>query len=524
MRIVVELKRGENADTLLNNLYQQTPLETVFGINLVALVEGLAVALANIDPVIELIKASPSAAEARTGLMERSWPPGVVSDMLARAGADTSRPDGLPESLGLVDGGYRLSETQAQAILDLRLHRLTGLEQEKILKEYDEILVRIADLIEILSNPDRLREVIRTELEETKAQFADPRRTEIQAHRQGFDPADFVTPQDVVVTLSHEGYVKWQPTDSYGAQRRGGKGRTAATTKADDFVERLFVANSHDNLLCFSSRGKVYWLKVYQLPEASRTARGTPIVNLLPHMEPGERISAVRALKSFDQGGFVVFATSRGLVKKTPLADFSRPRASGIIAIDLMEDDWLVGVDITDGERDLMLASSNGKVIRFHEAQVRPMGRTARGVIGMRLPSDARVISLIVVDEGLVLSATEHGYGKSTRVDEYPLKGRGGQGVINIRTTERNGPVLSALLMDGSKLVRTPVDGVSVLGRNTQGVRLITLGEGERLVGVGRVLDDGEALGDGEAPGDGDAPPADEAPGADDGGDPPHEA
>jgi DNA gyrase subunit A len=551
MRVVLELKQGENEETLLNNLYQQTPLESVFGINLVALVdgqprlltlkqileafvrhrrevvtrrtlfelrkardrahvlEGLAVALANIDPVIALIKASASPADAKAALVSRTWSSGAVSAMLARAGADTSRPDGLAPELGLGAEGYRLSEVQAQAILDLRLHRLTGLEQDKILTEYDEILLKIRDLIEILSNPERLKEVIKAELSELKEQFADPRRTEIQANRQGFDPADLVVPQDVVVTLSHEGYVKWQSVDVYGAQKRGGKGKTAATTKEEDFVERLFVANSHDTLLCFSSRGQVYWLKVYELPEASRTARGKPIVNLLPHMESNERISAVLPLQSFDQEGFVLLATTRGLVKKTPLAEYSRPRSTGIIAIDLMDDDQLVGVAITDGNQDVMLASSNGKMIRFHESQVRSMGRVARGVIGMRLPHEARVISLIVAEQGLVLSATENGFGKSTRVDDYPRKGRGGQGVISIQTSERNGRVISALLMEGSeemmlitdggKLIRTRVDEVSVLGRNTQGVKLITLGEGERLVGVGRVLD--EAL-DEEAPDD----------------------
>ncbi len=542
MRVVIELKRGENAETLVNNLYQHTPLETVFGINLVALVdgqprlltlkqiveafvrhrrevvtrrtlfelrkarerahvlEGLAIALANIDPVIDLIKASATPAEAKAALVARTWAPGAVREMLARAGAETSRPEGLAEDRGLAEDGYRLSEEQAQAILDLRLHRLTGLEQDKILKEYDEILARIQDLIEILSNPDRLKEVIKGELLELKQQFADPRRTEIQPHRQGFDPADLVAPQDVVVTLSHEGYVKWQSVDVYAAQKRGGKGKTAATTKAEDFVERLFVANTHDTLLCFSSHGKVYWLRVYQIPEAGRIARGRPIVNLLPHLEADERISAVLPLQSFEQQGFVLLATARGLVKKTPLAEYSRPRSTGIIAIDLVEGDALVGVAITDGQRDVMLASSNGKMIRFNEAQVRPMGRVARGVIGMRLPQDTRVIALIVADEGLVLSATENGYGKCTRVAEYPLKGRGGQGVISIQTTDRNGAVVSALLVDGSeemmlitnggKLVRTRVAEVSVLGRNTQGVKLIRLSEGERLVGVGRVLDE----------------------------------
>ncbi|MFT5172617.1 MAG: DNA gyrase subunit A [Gammaproteobacteria bacterium] len=555
MRVVIELKRGENADTLLNNLYRHTPLESVFGINLVALVdgqprllplktiieafvrhrrevvtrrtlfelrkardrahvlEGLAIALANIDDVIELIRASASPAEAKAGLVSRLWKTGAVSAMLDRAGAHASRPDGLAADLGLSDAGYSLSDTQAQAILDLRLHRLTGLEQEKILKEFDEILLRIQDLLEILSDPERLRTVIKGELREVKEQFQDPRRTEIWAHRLGFDPADLVAPQEVVVTLSHEGYVKWQSVDVYVAQRRGGKGKTAATTKEEDFVERLFVANTHDTLLCFSSRGKVYWLKVYQLPEASRIARGKPIVNLLPHMENGERISAVLPLQNFDQEGFVLLATARGLVKKTPLREYSRPRSTGIIGIDLMDDDALVGVAITDGRQDIMLASSTGKMARFQESQVRSMGRVSRGVIGMRLKGDARVIALIVADDGLVLSATENGYGKCTRIEDFPCKGRGGQGVISIQTSERNGAVVSALLMDGNeemmlitnggKLVRTRVAEVSVLGRNTQGVKLISLATDEQLVGVGRVvdLDVSEVL---------DAPPSDQ--------------
>ena len=541
MRIVVELKQGENEETLLNNLYQQTPMETVFGINLVALVdgqprllnlkqmleafvrhrrevvtrrtlfdlrkardrahvlEGRAVALANIDAVIELIKASSTPAQAKAALVARTWRPGVVRDMLARAGSDMSRPDGLAPEYGLSDAGYRLSDVQAQSILDLQLHRLTGLEQDKILGEYDDILARIAELMEILSNPDRLRDVVRDELLEVKNNYGDERRTEIVADRQGFDPADLVAPQDVVVTLSHEGYVKWQSLDVYAAQRRGGKGKTAATTKAEDFVDRLFVANTHDTLLCFSSRGKVYWLKVYELPEASRQSRGRPIVNLLP-LNEDERISAVLPLQSFEQEGFVLMATARGLVKKTPLVDYSRPRSNGIIAIDLMDNDRLVGVDITNGDRDVMLASSGGKMIRFHESQVRSMGRVARGVIGMRVPDHESVIALIIAEQGLVLSATENGYGKCTPIDDYPRKGRGGQGVIAIQTSARNGPVVGSLLVSGDeemmlitdagKLVRTRVAEVSVLGRNTQGVRLISMAEGERLVGVERVVDE----------------------------------
>ena len=541
MRLVIELRRGEIGDVVLNNLYQHTQLQTVFGINLVALVdgqprllnvkrlienfvrhrrevvtrrtlfdlrkardrahvlEGLAIALASIDPVIALIKAAANPAEAKQALVDETWSPGPVSKMLERAGAEMSRPEGLGDQFGLSGKGYRLSPEQAQAILDLRLHRLTGLEQEKILTEYDEILGRIADLMEILENPERMRTVIRDELAALKEQFADPRRTEIVVDHQGLDPEDLIAPEEVVVTLSHSGYVKWQSIDVYGAQKRGGMGKSAARMKEEDFVDQLFVANTHDTILCFSSRGKMYWLRVYHLPEASRTARGKPIVNLLP-LEEGERISAVLPLKDFQQPGFVLMATASGLVKKTPLQDFSRPRAAGIIAIDLVEDDRLVGVAITDGERDVMLASSGGKMIRFNESEVRPMGRNARGVIGMRIPGNQRIISLIITGAGRVLTATENGYGKCTHISEYRPQGRGGQGIISIQTSRRNGNVIGALLVEesdemmlitsGGKLVRTRVDEVSVLGRNTQGVRLIRLREGERLVGMERVVDE----------------------------------
>ncbi|MDX2313533.1 MAG: DNA gyrase subunit A [Gammaproteobacteria bacterium] len=541
MRVVVELRRGEQADVVLNNLFQHTQMQTVFGINLVALVdgqprllnlkrlvetfvrhrrevvtrrtlfdlrkardrahvlEGLAVALANIDPVIALIKASANPADAKQGLMDQTWPPGGVAKMLDRARADTSRPEGLGAEFGLVSEGYRLSAVQAQAILDLRLHRLTGLEQEKILSEYDEILGRIKDLLEILENPERMRSVIRGELEALKDQYADARRTEIIVDHLGLDPEDLIAPEEVVVTLSHSGYVKWQPIDVYAAQKRGGMGKSATSMKEEDFVDQLFVANTHDTILCFSSRGKMYWLRVYNLPQASRTARGKPIVNLLP-LEDGERISAVLPLKDFEQSGFVLMATASGVVKKTPLQEFSRPRAAGIIAIDLVGKDRLVGVAITDGERDVMLASSDGKMIRFNEREVRPMGRNARGVIGMRIPEDQRIISLIITGTGRVLTATEHGFGKCTNISEYRPQGRGGQGIISIQTSKRNGNVIGALLVDegdemmlitsGGKLVRTRVDEVSVLGRNTQGVRLIRLREGERLVGMERVEDE----------------------------------
>jgi DNA gyrase subunit A len=541
MRMVIELKRGEYPDVVLNNIYQHTPLQTVFGINLVALVdgqprllnlkqmveafvrhrrevvtrrtihelakarsrahilEGLSVALVSIDEVIETIKASSTPAEAKQALMGRAWPPGVVSEMLDRAGADVSRPEDLAAELGLGDSGYRLSEQQAQAILDLRLHRLTGLEQDKIAKEYDAVLERIGELLEILHNPDRLREVVRDELIEIQSQYAEDRRTEIVHDYLSFNPEDLITPEDVVVTLSHTGYVKWQSLDAYAAQRRGGKGKSATSMKEEDFIDRLFVANTHDTILCFSNRGKVYWMRVYELPQASRQARGRPIVNLLP-LDEGERINAVLPLQSFDQPGFVLMATASGLIKKTPLKDFSRPRSTGIIAIDLIEDDHLVGVAITDGNRQLMLASSGGKVIHFNESDVRAMGRTARGVIGMRISAEERIISLMLADQGRVLTATENGYGKSSHVSEYRVQGRGGQGLISIQTSERNGQVVGALLVneqddimlitDGGKLVRTRVGEISVMGRNTQGVRLISLSEGERLVGLDRIVEE----------------------------------
>ena len=551
MRLVIELRRGENAEVMLNNLYRLTSMETVFGINLVALVdgqprllgiremieafvrhrrevvtrrtifelrkarerahvlEGLAVALANIEEVIALIRASANPAQARQGLVEGLWEPGAVRAMLDRAGADTSKPEDLPDGFGLVEGdggyGYRMSETQAQAILDLRLHRLTALEQDKIIEEFDGLLDRIRNLLEVLVNPDRLREVVRAELIETKEQFADVRRTEIELHREGMDILHLIKPQDVVVTMSHYGYVKWQPLDDYSAQRRGGRGKTAATTREEDFVERLFVANTHDTVLFFSNRGKVYWVRVYELPRAARTARGKPMVNILP-LEEGERISAILPMREVDQDGFVLMATSLGIVKKTPCADFSRPRSTGLIAVDLLDDDRLVGVAVTDGGRDVMLATSDGKLIRFPESDVRAMGRTARGVRGIRLGRRARVISLMLASEGLVLTATENGYGKCTPAAEYRRQGRAGQGLISIRTSRRNGAVVGAelvegndelmLITDGGKLVRTRVNEVSVLGRNTQGVKLISLSAGERLVGLERIVDDQDEIDD----------------------------
>ncbi|MEM7407127.1 MAG: DNA gyrase subunit A, partial [Pseudomonadota bacterium] len=549
MRLVVEARRGEMPEVLLNQLYQQTQLQTVFGINIVALVdgqprllnlkqvieafvrhrrevvtrrtvfdlrkarerahvlEGQAVALANIDPVIELIKASPTPADARRALIETAWLPGAVSDLLARAGADATRPEDLEERFGLKEDGYHLSERQAQAILDLRLNRLTGLEQEKIVADYGELLERVHDLLDILGNPDRLMQVIRDELSELRENFADERRTEIWDRHLSFNREDLVSPEDVVVTLSHEGYVKAQSIDQYQAQRRGGRGKTAARTKAEDFVERLFIAHTHDTILCFSSLGKVYWLRVFELPQANRTARGTPIVNLL-NLDGGERIHAILPIKDFDAGGYVFMATTHGTVKKTLLRDFSRPRSAGIIAVDLVDGDELVGAALTDGEREIMLFSSGGKAIRFSEKQVRPMGRASRGVRGMELAAGESVVTLLIGDDhGMVLTATENGYGKCTVVDDYRAQGRGGKGLISIQTSERNGGVVGALIVsetdeimlitNGGTLVRTRVAEVSVSSRNTMGVKLIRLTGDEQLIGLERVVEsDSEAADD----------------------------
>jgi DNA gyrase subunit A len=539
MRMVIELRRAEVPEVVLNNLYQHTALQSVFGINMVGLVdgrprildlkqlleafirhrrevvtrrtvyelrkarerahvlEGLAVALANIDPVIAMIKASSSPAEAKAALVAHPWEPGVVTAMLSRAGAEASRPDDLSAELGLKEDGYHLSEVQAKAILDLQLHRLTSLEQDKIVDEYRELLVRIAELGEILVNPDRLMQVIREELEAVREQFGDARRTEIVVDRMDLSMEDMITEEDVVVTLSHMGYAKAQPLSAYAAQRRGGRGKVATAMKEEDFVDKLFIANTHDTVLCFSSRGRVYWLKVYELPQAGRNARGRPIVNLLP-LEPGERINAVLPVKEYSSDRFVFMATASGTVKKTPLVDFSRQRASGIIAVELRGGDSLVGVAITDGKRDIMLLTSDGKAIRFRESEVRPMGRGAAGVRGIRLAPDQRVISLIIVEgEGAILTATENGYGKRTPLVEHGLQGRGGQGLIAIRTSERNGEVIGALqvgeeneimlITDGGTLVRTRVAEISTLGRNTQGVKLISLGSDEKLCGLDRI-------------------------------------
>jgi DNA gyrase subunit A len=439
--------------------------------------------------------------------------------LLEAAGGEISRVDGLAAEFGLRDDGYRLSEAQAQAILDLRLHRLTGLEQDKIRDEYNEILERIRELVLILSSPERLMEVIREELLAIREQFGDARRTEIQQVETDLSLEDLIAPGDVVVTLSHGGYVKSQLLEMYQAQRRGGRGKSATSVKEEDFIDTLFVANTHDTILCFSSRGKVYWKKVYELPQASRNARGKPFVNLLP-LEEDERITTVLPIKEYAEDKYVFMATLDGTVKKTPLTEFSRPRASGIIALGLAEQDRLIGAEITDGTRDVLLITSGGKAIRFNESEVRPMGRTACGVRGIRLGEGQQAIALLIADDqGYVLTATEHGYGKRTRMDEYPVHGRGGQGVIAIQTSERNGTVIGAevvydgdeimLITAGGNLVRTRLDEVSVLGRNTQGVRLIRLDEGERLVGIDRF----ESLeGDGESSADGEADEAGEEP------------
>ncbi len=544
LRMVIELRRGDVPEVVLNNLYQHTQLQTVFGINMVALVdgqpqlldlkrvleafirhrrevvtrrtiydlrkarerahilEGLAVALANIDEVIALIKASPGRAEAREALVAHTWGAGMVTGMLERAGAGASRPEGLASELGLREGEYRLSREQAQAILDLRLHQLTGLEQNKLVDEYAKLLEQIGDLIRILSDPDRLAQVIREQLQEIRERYGDARRTEIVSTQEDLTMEDLIGEEDVVVTLSHAGYCKTQPVDAYRAQRRGGRGKAATNMREEDFVDKLFIANTHDTLLCFSSRGRVYWLKVYQLPHAGRTARGRPIVNLLP-LEEGERINALLPVRVYEDGRFVFMATRAGTVKKTPLKDFSRPRTAGIIAVELRGDDQLVGVAVTDGLQAIMLVTSAGKAIRFPEEQVRPMGRTAAGVRGVRLGPGEVVVGLMVAAPGAVLTVTEHGYGKRTAVEDHPTHGRGGRGMIGIQCSERNGRVVGAVLVhdedeimlisEAGTLVRTRVAEIPVLGRNTQGVRLIRLGKGDRLVGVEPILDDGES-------------------------------
>ncbi len=539
MRIVIELRKGEVPDVILNNLYAQTQMQSVFGINMVALVdgqprllnlketleafvrhrrevvtrrtkfllrkarerghvlEGLAIALANIDAVIELIKTSPSSAEAKEKLLARSWRSDSVLKMLGEAGPDACRPDDLEPRYGIRDDQYYLSPEQAQAILDLRLHRLTGLEQEKLMNDYQELLLQIADYIDILGNEPRLLSVVREELERVRSDYGDERRTEIVESQQDLTVEDLITEEDRVVTISQTGYAKSQPLTDYRAQRRGGMGKAAATVKEEDFVEHLLIANTHDTLLCFSNRGKVYWLKVFQIPLAARTSRGKPIVNILP-LEEGEQITSLLPIKEYSENHYVFMATSSGTVKKTELSSFSRPRSVGLIALELEEGDVLVGTAITDGEQDVMLVSSSGKTIRFKEGDVRPMGRTARGVRGIRLAEDHHMIALIIPEqEKQILLVSENGYGKRTEVEEFPVYGRGGQGVIGIQASKRNGAIVGAaqvtdgdeimLISDKGTLVRTRVDEVSVQGRNTQGVRLIKLKEEERLVGLERV-------------------------------------
>jgi DNA gyrase subunit A len=547
LRIVIELRRGESGEVVLNNLYNQTQLQNVFGINCVALVddqprllnlkqileeflkhrrevvirrtmyllrrarqrghilEGLAVALANIDPIVELIKASADAAEARERMLAQGWQSDTVQALLERTGSAACRPDGLSEAYGFRDGRYFLSPEQAQAILDMRLNRLTALEQNKLIEDYEGILNEIAELQEILSSHDRLLAVIRDELNDIRDRYGDKRRTEIVSSQLDLSVEDLINEETMVVTISHQGYAKTQPIDAYQAQRRGGRGRAATAMKELDFIQHLLVASSHDTLLCFSDRGKVYWLKVYQIPQGSRGARGRPLVNLLP-LEADERITAYLAIRDFTENSFVFMATANGTVKKTPLEQFARRRSSGLIALELDPGNTLVGAAVTDGSCDVMLVVSSGKVVRFKESDVRAMGRNARGVRGARLFKDQRVIALIIPREGGdLLTASEHGYGKRTPVADFPLRGRGSQGVIGQAITARNGAVVGAvqvldtdelmLISDQGTLVRIASHEISVLGRNTQGVRLINLRGGEKLVGLTRVeeTEDGEA-------------------------------
>lgn len=539
MRMVIELRRGENSDVMMNNLYSQSQMQTVFGINMVALengqpklftlkemleafvrhrrevvtrrtvfdlrkarekahvLEGLAIALANIDEIIELIKKAPTPAEAKVQLMAKGWEAGAVLSMLEGAGADACRPDDLDEKFGLFDGLYRLSPTQAQAILDLRLHKLTGLEHEKIINDYKDLIAVIRELLAILASNERLMEVIREELVEIQEAFGDERRTEITNSSADLLVEDLIPEEDVVVTLSHEGYVKYQPLSLYEAQRRGGKGKSATKMKEEDFIEKLLVVSTHATILCFSSVGKVYWLRTFELPLASRGSRGKPIVNILPLAE-GERINSILQVKEYAEDQYVFMATANGTVKKTSLEQFSRPRSNGIIALKIDEGDQLIGTVVTNGEDHLMLFSDGGKVIRFHEEGVRQMGRTARGVRGMRIAEDQKVIALVRADDdSQILTVTENGYGKRTCMTEHPVRGRGGQGVISITLSDRNGKAISAvrvsdgdeimLISKGGTLVRTRVDEIRTMGRNTQGVRLIRLQEGETLVGLQRI-------------------------------------
>jgi DNA gyrase subunit A len=542
MRVVIELKRGEVPEVILNNLYKQTQLQDTFGMNMVALMdgqprllnlkqmleaflrhrrevvtrrtvfelrkardrghvlEGLAVALANVDEMIAIIKAAPTPPEAKKELMARDWHSTVVEEMLKRAAMEASRPEGLSVDFGLTPKGYRLSDIQAQEILQMRLQRLTGLEQDKIVTEYREVMDIIADLLDILAKPERVTAIIVEELNEIQKQFGDKRRSEIEHNTQDLSLEDLITPQDVVVTLSHTGYVKSQPLDEYRAQRRGGRGKQAAATKEDDFIDKMFVANTHDYILCFSSRGRVYWLKVYEVPQGSRVSRGKPIVNLFP-LEEGEKINAILPVKEFDENHFVFMATSMGTVKKTALTEFSNPRKSGIIAINLDDNDYLVGAEVTNGKNDIVLVSNGGKAVWFTEDDVRPMGRATRGVRGMKLAAKQRVLSLLIAenDQQSVLVATENGYGKRTVLSEFRHSGRGTQGVKAIAISERNGLAVAArlvtaddeimLITTGGVLIRTRVKEIRDMGRAAQGVTLINLGEGEKLSGLEKIVE-----------------------------------
>ncbi|MDO8333158.1 MAG: DNA gyrase subunit A [Nitrosomonas sp.] len=544
MRVVIELKRGEVPEVILNNLYKETQMQDTFGMNMVALLdgqprllnlkqildaflrhrrevvtrrtafelkkarerghllEGLAVALSNVDEIIALIKAAPTPSVAKDAIMAKIWRSPLVEEMLSRALADANalRPDGLGDEFGLQAQGYRLSDAQAQAILELRLQRLTGLEQEKIVDEYREVMDKIIDYLDILANPERITRIITEELDTIRQQFGDKRRSEIVIDTQDLSMEDLITPADVVVTLSHGGYIKSQILDEYRAQKRGGRGKLATSTKEDDFIDKLFIANTHDYILCFSSLGRVYWIKVYEVPQGGRLSRGKPIINLV-QLEEGEKINAILPVKAFDETRFIFMATSFGTVKKTPLSEFSRPRNNGIIAIGLDEGDYLIGVELTEGKHDVMLFSDNGKAMRFSENDVRPMGRTARGVRGMKLGTGQKVISLLVAEnEDLaVLTATENGYGKRTPISEYTRHNRGTQGMIAIKTSERNGKVVTAklvkpddeimLITSGGILIRTRVNEVREMSRATQGVTLINLDAGEKLAGLERVIE-----------------------------------
>jgi DNA gyrase subunit A len=545
MRAVIELKRGEVPEIVLNNLWKETQMQDSFGMNMVALVdgqprllnlkqfldaflrhrrevvtrrtvyelkkarerghilEGLAVALSNVDDVIALIKAAPTPADAKVELMARFWRSRLVEEMLVRADGDAARPSGLSAEFGLHKKGYRLSDVQAQQILELRLQRLTALEQDKILAEYKETMDKIVDLIDILAKPARVTKIISHELSEIRKQYGDERRSEIVTHTQDLSTEDLIAPEDVVVTLSHGGYMKSQPVADYRAQKRGGRGKQATTTKEDDFVEKLFIANTHDYILCFSNRGRVYWIKVYEVPQGSRASRGRPIINLVPLMEH-EKITAILPVKEFDENHFVFMCTANGTVKKTALSAFSRPMSKGIIAVNLDDGDYLIGVALTDGKQDIMLFSDGGKAVRFAEDEVRAMGRAAAGVRGMKLAKGQHVISLLTAsDEKLsVLTATENGYGKRTPIAEYTRHGRGTQGMIAIQCSERNGPLLAARLVNkedelvlittGGVLIRTRVSEIRDMGRSTQGVRLINLDDGEKLAGLERVVETDE--------------------------------